>query len=587
MLFRTLSISLLLGCLVAPAFAQPRVDALQNNYSFLVPGDPNYGIARGSIFVIYGQNLANTSTGLQSATTPPFLQTTLEGVSAQVTVNGVTTDVIWYYVTPNQCAGILPSSTPAGDGTIVLRNNGQASNAAPIHVVDSAFGVLSLNGTGSGAAAVYDTQYRFLGPENSAKPGDAIQLFGTGLGPTTGSEVMQETPVDLTSIPISVEIAGAPATVLFRGRIFPGLDQINVLIPNAPPAAAKQQGASMFGCAVAITVKIGAYASNVTTIPIAQNGGACTPAGGGGGGGGGQGSTSDLSISQAEIDRWVAAGGYRVGGVGLTRQTSYAISDDPVTGATSTMVTTSDVLSATFYSVVGSDLAKLLNPSAAGPFTPVAGNCAVTQGIPTNAYPNLVYTSLDAGSNVAVEGPGGVRTAPRTVESGFISYSATIGSGVGSDYLAPGTYRVSGPGGPDVGAFSGDLNIAPELVWTNHADAAVIDRSKPFTVTWTGGEPTTLVSIQGTSSTFSSTGVVTTASFTCWANNPDGRFTVPASVLSQLPASGRISAGTISILQRGTLGVASVGTGVRMFADGIDYLTGGNQWGTGTTPEYK
>lgn len=71
MQLKPLSIGLLLACLAAPAFAQPRVDALQNNYSFLIPGDPNYGIARGSIFVMYGQNLANTSTGLQSATTPP------------------------------------------------------------------------------------------------------------------------------------------------------------------------------------------------------------------------------------------------------------------------------------------------------------------------------------------------------------------------------------------------------------------------------------------------------------------------------------------------------------------------------------
>jgi hypothetical protein len=137
-----------------------------------------------------------------------------------------------------------------------------------------------------------------------------------------------------------------------------------------------------------------------------------------------------------------------------------------------------------------------------------------------------------------------------------------------------------------VGAFSGSRTISPDLVRTNREDAVVVDRSKPQTLTWSGGEPTALVTVQGTSSVINGSDV-TVASFTCWANNPDGRLTVPADVLGQLPASGRIQAGNISILQRGTLAVASVGTGVRMFADGVDYLTGGNQWGIATSTEYK
>jgi len=53
-----------------------------------------------------------------------------------------------------------------------------------------------------------------------------------------------------------------------------------------------------------------------------------------------------------------------------------------------------------------------------------------------------------------------------------------------------------------------------------------------------------------------------------------------------LPSS-RISAGTITILVRGTLAIASVGKGVRMTATGIDYLTAGNQWGVAQSVEYK
>jgi hypothetical protein len=168
-----------------------------------------------------------------------------------------------------------------------------------------------------------------------------------------------------------------------------------------------------------------------------------------------------------------------------------------------------------------------------------------------------------------------------------ISYSETIGAGVGADFLSPGVYRLSAAGGPNVGAFSGDLTIAPDLVWTNRDQAEVVDRSLPLTVTWSGGEPTTLVTIQGTSSVLGSNGVVTLASFTCWENNPVGRFTIPANILSQIPASGRLQAGNFSLLMRGTLAIASTGTGVRMFADGVDYLTGGNQWGIATSTEYR
>ena len=99
-----------LAIVTSALFAQPRVDQVQNNYSYLLPGNPNYGIAEGSIFIIKGANLANGSTDLQN----PPLQAALNGVSANVTVSGTTTKILLYYITPGQLGGILPSSTPVG-----------------------------------------------------------------------------------------------------------------------------------------------------------------------------------------------------------------------------------------------------------------------------------------------------------------------------------------------------------------------------------------------------------------------------------------------------------------------------------------
>src|SRR5690242_20555332 len=81
------------------ALAQaPTVGGLLNNYSFTLPGFPNYGIAQGSIFDIFGTNFGTAVIPLQN----PPLQTTLGGISVSVTVNGTTTQPLLYFVSPTQ-----------------------------------------------------------------------------------------------------------------------------------------------------------------------------------------------------------------------------------------------------------------------------------------------------------------------------------------------------------------------------------------------------------------------------------------------------------------------------------------------------
>ncbi len=169
---------------------------------------------------------------------------------------------------------------------------------------------------------------------------------------------------------------------------------------------------------------------------------------------------------------------------------------------------------------------------------------------------------------------------------GQIEYSATVGPGDPGNYLDAGRYTFTGPGGPDVGAFTGTIEVAPELLWTNRTSLLTVDRSQPLSITWSGGEPTTLVTIQGVS-TVTQGNSASISSFQCFARNTDRQFTVPVSILSRMLASQRISAGAVSILLRGSLAIASVGTGTRMTATGMDYLTGGNQWGVAQTVEYK
>ena len=68
-----------------------------------------------------------------------------------------------------------------------------------------------------------------------------------------------------------------------------------------------------------------------------------------------------------------------------------------------------------------------------------------------------------------------------------------------------------------------------------------------MTLNWTGGLPTDLVEIVGSSSTTTGTGAnltTTTAEFVCITTAGPGTFTVPASILNQLPAATLSANGT-------------------------------------------
>src|ERR1700685_246650 len=127
----------LAGIFAGSALGQtPTVTGLLNNYSNTLPGLPNYGIAQGSIFVIYGTSFSTTTTPLQSP--PPA---TLGGVTINVTVNGTATTPLFYYLFPTQIAAVLPSATPVGTGTITVTTSAGTSAPFVSQVVGSAFGL--------------------------------------------------------------------------------------------------------------------------------------------------------------------------------------------------------------------------------------------------------------------------------------------------------------------------------------------------------------------------------------------------------------------------------------------------------------
>ncbi len=166
-------------------------------------------------------------------------------------------------------------------------------------------------------------------------------LYGTGVGPTAGDETGPQPQTNLTVVPLVVEIGGKPTRILYRGRtVFPGLDQINVVVPDDVG----------FGCGVSVATTSGTMVGNFTTIPVAAAGSNCPT----------EGRDEGLLITDAEFERRSAAGQFSTGTVWLTRSTSYLF---PVgLGGGLTGLTRSDTASARFSRLSG-NVGVLLRPT--------------------------------------------------------------------------------------------------------------------------------------------------------------------------------------------------------------------------------
>src|SRR5437762_9145924 len=112
--------------------------------NFSRPGEPNSNIAQGSMLIVKGQNLGTC--GVSVASSFP-LKATMGTTSMKITIAGNTYNILMYYVVacqpnaPDQLAGVVPSNTPTGSGTITVTNASRTSAAAPIVITQRRFGI--------------------------------------------------------------------------------------------------------------------------------------------------------------------------------------------------------------------------------------------------------------------------------------------------------------------------------------------------------------------------------------------------------------------------------------------------------------
>lgn len=538
----------LIACAMgAVASAQPVVTGALNTASYAVPGLPGSGLAQGAFIAIFGRNIGPA--GIVQASSFP-LPSAIGGTSARLTGGGRTTDLIMVYSLATQVGAIIPSNTPTGTAQLTVTFNGQTSAPITVNIVQSQFGAFSINQAGSGPVVAQIVRSESDRPVatilDSARPGQTMILWGTGLGPITGNDAAGAAPGDL-NFPVEVYVGGRRANVIYKGRsgCCAGIDQIVFDVPGG-----------ISGCALPVVVIIGQTVSNNTTLAVSPNGGACS---------------DPFSVGGAALAN-AAANGLRVGSVSLSR------TDISISAMGQNITSTTEVGAAVFAAYTPVQIT-----ATSGVGSPISlGSCNVyTYSGETAQFTDPIQPRfLDAGPNIAITGPNGAKTIAKIADGTYSSVLSTSTSipglpglpggipglpGGGAAYISPGAYTSSGSGGTDVGAFRANLNVTGNFNWTNNAQIVTVPRGNDLTITWTGGGPTDYVMINGSSY---DSGLRVGASFTCIERAPASRFTVPSFVMLSMPGSTVVQG-----IPTGNLSVGLLGEPVPFTAPGIDVGT--------------
>ena len=252
---------------VLPIGAGPRIGAILNGASFAV-GAP---IAPGSFASVFGSGFGSRDQ------LSGFPATSFNGVS--VTFNGIQAPLFHLIGSQGQINLLVPTSLPeTGNTTVVVTAPDATSPTFTLPMSPAAPGVFTIPSAanpkrhtaialfaGTAWRVMPDALARELGiPGNCldsvdpaiicgepARPGDAIQLYVTGLGKATPNGIAEGVPLAtgavapadgnplyITVLQPQVTFGGIPAQVLFSGVApgFAGLYQINVRIPESAPS---------------------------------------------------------------------------------------------------------------------------------------------------------------------------------------------------------------------------------------------------------------------------------------------------------------------------------------------------------------
>jgi uncharacterized protein (TIGR03437 family) len=414
---------------------------------------PGGAIARGSLFRILGVRLGPAEPAVSE-------------VAVRVQKAGAILEIVPVYASATRIDAVLPASAPTGEAALTVTYKGQTSAPLALKVVESNFGIFTVNGAGWGPAIT-----------DSAAPGGAVTIHGTGLGTDRAPQV---------------SVGGhSVRRILYAGpaRCCAGQDEIRFEVPiDAPP-----------GCYVPFRVRSGGVESNVATLAIAPEGRTCRA-----------------------TAPWLGSDSL----VLLLR----AAMQSPRYGDW-----TLDLVAAAFGKPRSTGLAPLRMLPPPGTCT------AYSQTITPDDVSDLIELRDSPGGWLKVTGPLGSKSVTNGPRGPFDYWRPLGGNGGSAGrrppqplFLSPGDYTITGWGDPAIGSFQTQASVPAALEWTNRNQIGTIDRGRDLALTWNGAGSNDLV-VALAANMDQITGA--TGICACVASGNAGRLTIPAETLAGVPPS--------------------------------------------------
>ena len=426
------------------------------------------GIAPGSIFILKGAYLGPDD--LIAGTAPYGLRLPDVPGGTEVHVRSLETGEVrqaWIvHAWSFQVAAILPEDFPVGEAEAQVWHGGHASEPVAFPVVRSFPARFNASEEGSGHGIIQNyvspAELELNGLTHSAKPGQYVILWGTGLGDAGGDEVQAR--IDGQAYPVTY---AGPAPGI------PGVDQINVQLP-----ADIQQP----GCYVRIGLEVRGLSGQEVSIAVAEEGGACKHP---------WGLTAERLAEIEAGDRaiWIKTD--------LADGTSELEGPRPPLGPQPPFTLGGSVITASAYSLNVAGLESAANTARFNNLIPqsrlacsmgetiglrIGGGILPGEPIPSPPEPeNPPSRPAEAGAPWTFTGPSGqsfdlTRLPPGQAPAGW------LGPGqFEPGYLSPGEWVLTTPGGTDVPPIEAAVQMPalPEV-----SGPSVIRRDEAVVLTW-------------------------------------------------------------------------------------------------------
>lgn len=221
---------------------------LEGNTSFF----PDGAVAPGEVVSLYGNDIGPANP-LAGQGNPGGSLSSMLG-DTQVLFDGVPAPLL--YAGPSQINAVVPFEVRQTT-SVVLRRGGTDTGPISLPVAEAVPGIFTIDGTGTGEAAVLNANGTINSAANPAPRGSVITFYATGLGATDpasldGSIMPLTLPLPKPRFGTSAILGSKPATIEYAGAapgFVAGAFQVNIRI-----AADSETGA-----AVPLSLYVGNY----------------------------------------------------------------------------------------------------------------------------------------------------------------------------------------------------------------------------------------------------------------------------------------------------------------------------------------